>query len=257
MIRYDKILINLDLRIDRHRSSTKLTGLLNFLALGWLRAARLPRRGLLWQRQALVAPPGNTGSAYAISIAPSGIGRANRRASSNCTGLLHQKYAVFSARQFGCGSSLRASRLPRLVLRQQRVEKTLTIIETRRLEPREGGGKIDKALARRKRSSNPNVPVTAKPRCRAAVTPSWSSISKRSAFVARASAIASRSPASSAARSPELRSPSTERISSQGGGTAIQARTAAGASACASSSRTARASELFRTDWAEARCRPY
>ena len=177
MIRYDKILINLDSRIDRHRSSTKLAGLLNFLALGWLRAARLPRRGLLWQRQALVAPPGNTGSAYAISIAPSGIGRANRRASSNCTGLLHQKYAVFSARQFGCGSSLRASRLPRLVLRQQRVEKTLTIIETRRLEPREGGGKIDKALARRKRSSNPNVPVTAKPRCRAAVTPSWSSIS--------------------------------------------------------------------------------
>src|SRR5579863_3105369 len=61
-----------------------------------------------------------------------------------CTGLLHQKYAVFSARQFGRGSPL-----PRLVLRQQRVEKTLTIIETRRLEPREGSGKIDKALARR------------------------------------------------------------------------------------------------------------
>ena len=256
MIRYDKILINLNSRIDRHRSSTKLTGLLNFLALGWLRAARLPRRGLLWQRQALVAPPGNTGSAYAISIAPSGIGRANRRASSNCTGLLHQKYAVFSARQFGCGSSLRASRLPRLVLRQQRVEKTLTIIETRRLSRVKAAARSTRPL-RAARSSNPNVPVTAKPRCRAAVTPSWSSISKRSAFVARASAIASRSPASSAARSPELRSPSTERISSQSGGTAIQARTAAGASACASSSRTARASELFRTDWAEARCRPY
>ena len=88
-----------------------------------------------------------------------------------CTGLLHQKYAVFSARQFGCGSSLRDSRLPRLVLRQQRVEKTLTVIETRRLEPREGSGKIDKALARRE-VEQPNVPVTAKPRCRAAVTPS-------------------------------------------------------------------------------------
>jgi hypothetical protein len=35
------------------------------------------------------------------------------------------------------------------VLRQQRVEKTLTIIETRRLEPHEGSSEIDKALARR------------------------------------------------------------------------------------------------------------
>ena len=33
--------------------------------------------------------------------------------------------------------------------RQQRVEKTLAIVEARRLEPHEGGGKIDKALARR------------------------------------------------------------------------------------------------------------
>jgi hypothetical protein len=35
------------------------------------------------------------------------------------------------------------------VLRQQRVEKTLTIIETRRREPCEGSDEIDKALARR------------------------------------------------------------------------------------------------------------
>ena len=88
-----------------------------------------------------------------------------------CTGLLHQIYAVFSARQFGCGSSLRASRLPRLVLRQQRVEKTLTIIETRRLEPREGGGKIDKALARRE-VEQPQRARDGETACRAAVTPS-------------------------------------------------------------------------------------
>jgi hypothetical protein len=113
------------------------------------------------------------------------------------------------------------------MLRQQRVDKTLAVIEARPFEPLEGGGEVHETSARREVEQAQGA-VTANPRRRAAATPSRSSMSRRSAFSAMASAIASRSPASSVSKSSAPRPASIGRVSSHGGGAATQARTCFG-----------------------------